>query len=56
MDAKDWQAPAAYLYLLHVDASGLAWEYLRRNHVYQQEWERFGLSEPPHVIDRWGLL
>jgi hypothetical protein len=45
-----WQPSAAYLYVLHLDAAGVAWEYLRRNPDYRnaaagtaQHW---GLSFP----------
>jgi hypothetical protein len=27
----DWRATAAYIYILHLDSTSLAWEYLRRN-------------------------
>src|SRR5262245_31247649 len=45
-----WRASAAYLYLLKCTAGALAWEYLRRNGVYQDQW-RNGRS-----ASRWGLL
>ena len=35
-----WQVAAAYLYVLHLDSSSLAWEYLRRNPDYRRQWER----------------
>lgn len=33
-----WKSSAAYLYVLRLDALSLAWEYLRRNPQYQQDW------------------
>jgi hypothetical protein len=48
-----WRASAAYLYVLQLDASSLAWEYLRRNPDYQRLWrtpERNGEAAAP-----WGL-
>jgi hypothetical protein len=56
VDAKDWQPTAAYLYLLHLDVSGLAWEYLRRNPAYRRDWETFGELEPGHRAKHWQLL
>jgi hypothetical protein len=35
-----WHPPAAYLYTLHLDGPALAWEYLRRNSEYRQDWRR----------------
>ncbi|GAC1627221.1 MAG: hypothetical protein NVS9B10_15960 [Nevskia sp.] len=35
-----WHPPAAYLYTLHLDGPALAWEYLRRNSDYRQDWLR----------------
>lgn len=34
MPTRDWRPTAAYLYLLHLDPIGLAWEYLRRNPTF----------------------
>lgn len=38
--ALDWHASAAYLYLLRLDSVSLAWEYLRRNPQYRQDWDQ----------------
>ncbi|WP_428393455.1 transcriptional regulator domain-containing protein [Lichenicoccus sp.] len=53
---------AAYLYTLSLDASGLAWEYLRRNRNYEQDWQRHGRARGPDEVARtnryaepWGL-
>ncbi|AUL45911.1 hypothetical protein BTL55_02165 [Bordetella trematum] len=45
-----WRATAGYLYLLHLDGPGLAWEYLRRNPEYQEAWQHADAH-----LDRWGL-
>jgi hypothetical protein len=37
MDA--WRAGSAYLYILQLDRSALAWEYLRRNPQYKKQWD-----------------
>ncbi|PJL68670.1 hypothetical protein B9Y61_11620 [Stenotrophomonas maltophilia] len=51
--AESWYPTAAYLYVLHLDALALAWEYLRRHPGYQLDWlrRRRGL-ETAHA---WGL-
>lgn len=38
------QPMAAYLYLLHLDDSSLAWEFLRRNTDYRQCWKSCEIS------------
>ncbi|HCI1651749.1 TPA: DUF2285 domain-containing protein [Pseudomonas aeruginosa] len=48
-----WFPTAAYLYVLHLDRTGLAWEYLRRNPEYQNDWLRF--QRQPAAGHRWGL-
>lgn len=48
-----WYPTAAYLYVLHLDGLGLAWEYLRRNPDYRLDWLRRHRS--PHAALRWGL-
>lgn len=56
--AIHWHPVAAYLYLLHLDGPGLAWEYLRRNPDYRLDWHRHGrhahAQQHPHAR-RWGL-
>ncbi len=52
--AAPWHPSAAYLYLLHLDGPGLAWEYLRRHPDYVRDWwihRRGGGADPW----RWGL-
>jgi hypothetical protein len=47
--SRDWHAGAAYLYILHLDGSALAWEYLRRNADYRRVWQRHRCRPPPHA-------
>ena len=53
---------AAYLYILSLDGAGRAWEYLRRNDGYGQDWNRHGRARGSAAVDRairraepWGL-
>lgn len=47
---------AAYLYILSLDASGLAWEYLRRNAGYAAEWRGRSPGGPTaRAAEPWGL-
>jgi hypothetical protein len=48
-----WHPSAAYLYVLHLDAPALAWEYLRRDPDYRHDWLR--RQRHPEVAQRWGL-
>lgn len=51
--AEPWYPTAAYLYALHLDGPGLAWEYLRRHPGYRRDWcQRRRRAEAAH---RWGL-
>src|SRR6185437_8490474 len=52
-----WKAAAAYLYVLRLDGSALAWEYLRRNHEYREFWRQAGHANPnPNQGSmHWGL-
>jgi len=51
--AEHWYPTAAYLYALHLDSPGLAWEYLRRHPDYRRDWQsRRRRVEAAH---RWGL-
>jgi len=52
--AEHWYPTAAYLYVLHLDASALAWEYLRRNPDYRRDWLRHR-RHSPDVAQHWGL-
>lgn len=44
-----WAVSAAYLYTLALDGQALAWEYLRRNPMYESDWRLQRTLEP------WGL-
>ena len=41
---------AAYLYVLSLDAPARAWEYLRRNSGYLQDWRRHGKARQPAAV------
>jgi len=51
--AEYWYPTAAYLYVLHLDAPALAWEYLRRNPDYRRDWLR--RRRRPDAAHQWGL-
>jgi hypothetical protein len=51
--ADHWHPSAAYLYVLHLDGPGLAWEYLRRHPDYRRDWLRRRCD--PGAAGRWGL-
>ena len=50
-----WTAGAAYLYILHLDPPALAWEYLRRNPAYREQWPQFSVENPAQSAGSWGL-
>lgn len=56
-----WRIAAAYDYVSDLDAPDLAWEFLRRNSEYQQDYARLtdsGHSEEQASIvlrEKWGL-
>jgi hypothetical protein len=57
----DWRAPAAYVHTKTIPAAGFAWEYLRRNHDYRQDFQLLVRAGRPNVSEleafarRWGL-
>ncbi|MCF8708177.1 transcriptional regulator domain-containing protein [Rhizorhapis sp. SPR117] len=57
----DWRLPAAYRYAKHIPTAGFAWEYLRRNDDYRQDFRTIALTGRPTgrdlkaFADRWGL-
>jgi Family of unknown function (DUF6499) len=50
-----WTAVAAYLYVLHLDSPALAWEYLRRNPAYREQWRQLSAQDPGQSAESWGL-
>ena len=56
---SDWRDASAYDYVLDLAPSQLAWEFLRRNPSYQDDFRRLtDISDPlDHfaLIERWGL-
>jgi len=50
-----WMSSAAYLYVLHLDEPQLAWEYLRRNSIYRQDWLRSRADPLTFPASIWGL-
>ncbi|MBS0502038.1 MAG: DUF2285 domain-containing protein [Proteobacteria bacterium] len=48
-----WYPTAAYLYVLHLDALALAWEYLRRHSDYRLDWLR--CRRRSDAAQCWGL-
>jgi hypothetical protein len=53
-DVQAWRPVAAYLYLLKADRSALAWEYLRRNTEYREDFKSLR-PDDPYWSARWGL-
>lgn len=57
----DWRSPAAYRHTMHLPAAGFAWEYLRRNEDYRQDYNAAVLTDQLADRDldvfanRWGL-
>lgn len=51
--AEHWYPTAAYLYALHLDGPGLAWEYLRRHPDYRRDWQ--SRRRRIEAARRWGL-
>lgn len=60
-DTSRWRTESAYDFIDHVDADQLAWECLRRNGEYQQDYAALRgqgvLTDPlPDRLERrWGL-
>lgn len=56
--AQAWLANAAYLYTLLLDRPAIAWEHLRRNPGYRDDWLRFGFRQRKSTATQaqaWGL-
>ena len=56
----DWRSPAAYGNTKQLPAAGFAWEYLRRNDEYRQDFQTIVLNGGPAAREleafahRWG--
>jgi len=61
LDPSNWRSSSDYDYVELLDAPDLAWEWLRRNTKYQNDYTALGRegSTPQrltrHVRQRWGL-
>ena len=59
----DWRSPAAYAYTKTIPAAGFAWEYLRRNDDYREDFisaslnadGKLGADRLKIFVRRWGL-
>lgn len=57
----DWRAPAAYRNTKTIPAAGFAWEYLRRNDDYREDFQLLIRAKRPDATEletfvrRWGL-
>ena len=61
----DWRSPTEGDYLKHLDRPGFAWEFLRRNPAYQEDYETIvrgaasdagsGGTKSEALARRWGL-
>lgn len=55
-DASRWRSADAYDYLDELSAADLAWEYLRRNPDYQNDFQTASQGRGPATVGkRWGL-
>lgn len=55
-DASQWRSAQAYDYLDDLSAADLAWEYLRRNPDYQDDFQTASQGpEADRLSARWGL-
>ena len=60
MTAGDWRSAEAYEYVRDLDPADMAWEFLRRNPEYRQDFDRI-VGDPPDpereaaLLHRWGL-
>jgi hypothetical protein len=54
-EPRRWHSPAAYLYLLRLNRPSLAWEYLRRNTSYQEDWSRRQGADARDPLPHWQL-
>ena len=52
--SPDWRDPSCYEYTAELTLPQWAWEFLRRNPKYRQDWERWGLEagSPAPILDQ----
>ena len=61
MQSIDWRTPAAYKRIKDLPPAGFAWEYLRRNDEYRNDFKAIALTGQPgarqleRFAQRWGL-
>lgn len=60
MTAGDWRSAEAYDYVRDLDPADMAWEFLRRNPEYRQDFDRLAHERPDTerdaaLLHRWGL-
>ena len=57
----NWRAPAAYRHTRKIPPAGFAWEYLRRNDDYREDFRLLVRAKRPDATEleafarRWGL-
>ena len=49
-DASHWRSSARYDHVEKLTASGLAWEWLRRNETYNQDFEAFSAKNADRAV------
>lgn len=60
-DASRWRSSSTYIYVDHLTAPDVGWEWLRRNEDYQRDFDslRKARHQSPELIERasrrWGL-
>lgn len=55
-DTSRWRSAEAYGYVDNLSGADLAWEYLRRNPDYQNDFETASRAQDADRLDaRWGL-
>lgn len=62
-DLSQWQSNAAYSYVDHLDVADVAWEWLRRNQDYQNDFALYLRTKNAEkrsahasgMTERWGL-
>ncbi|WP_076865927.1 transcriptional regulator domain-containing protein [Bradyrhizobium mercantei] len=60
MPGADWRSESAYQEIRKAEAADVAWEWLRRDHEYQQDFGALVRSEQSsatsdHFRRKWGL-